>query len=98
MCCVADGVPISEEDFNNACCILSQFKIKDISKVDDLVNEVYEECYGINRGILTDNIKINRNATRKHTNTSFDDMDRDLKRLFLERTKFDNRLYKYFIK
>jgi hypothetical protein len=96
--CVRDGATISEEDFKTVCNILKNFKIVDITKTDNLIDEVFMECYGVTRDIIKDHKNINKNATQKVINKSFDNLNDELKQLFLERTKFDNQLYDYFIK
>jgi hypothetical protein len=98
LACVRDGATISEEDFKTVCNILKNFKIVDITKTDNLIDEVFMECYGVTRDIIKDHKNINKNATQKVINKSFDNLNDELKQLFLERTKFDNRLYDYFIK
>ncbi len=95
---VRDGAAISEEEFKTACNILKCFKIADITKADNLIDEVFIECYGVTRDIIKSTDNINKNATQKLVNKTFNELSEELKQLFLERTKFDNRLYDYFIK
>ena len=42
---IPDSREITEEDYYQACFILDQFKIKDISKTDFLINEAFIEYY-----------------------------------------------------
>jgi len=98
LACVRDEVLISEEDFKTACNILENFKIADITKTDDLIDEVFMECYGVTKDIIKNTTTINKNSTQKVICQSFDNLNDELKQFFLERTKFDNRLYEFFIK
>jgi hypothetical protein len=95
---VRDGADMSEKDFKTACDILENFKIADIAKTDNLIDDVFTECYGVTRHIIKDDKDFNKNATEKHIKKRFNELDDELKQLFLERTKFDNRLYDYFIR
>ena len=94
---ILDGRPIKEEDFAGACRILHKFKITDVSKTDTLIDEVFRKCYGLNRSAMReDPWDFNKNATLG-VKRAFCDLDEETQDLFLERTKFDLRLYKYFI-
>jgi len=96
LCGIFDGAPITEENFEEACLILSKFKMADVSKTDALIEEVFRKCYGLNRSAIQDERDFNKNAT-SGVKRNLCDLDEETQDLFLERTKFDLRLYKYFI-
>jgi hypothetical protein len=93
---ISDGSPITEEDFSEARLILNKFKIADVSKIDTLINGVFEKCYGLNTGAIQDARDFNKNAT-SGSKRAFRDLDEETQNLFLQRTAFDRRLYAHFI-
>ena len=88
----------NEEIFNKACIILDEFKIKDIKHTDELIDEVFTECYNISQNIVDNNDRsVFKNSTSSDTFV-FDDLDEKTKNAFLTRTEFDRKLYtKYCI-
>jgi hypothetical protein len=95
---ISDDQPITENDFNQTCFILNQFKIKDISKTDELINEVFFECYGVDQNIITDRMsKINRNITSNKQEITFDALSEDTKPQFLKRTYWDQQIYERYV-
>ena len=95
---ITDSEIINEEIFNKACIILDEFKIKDIKHTDELINEVFTECYNISQNIVDNNDRnVFKNSTSSDTFV-FDDLDEKTKNAFLTRTEFDRKLYtKYCI-
>jgi len=95
---ISDDQPITENDFNQTCFILNQFKIKDISKTDELINDVFFECYGVDQNIITDRMsKINRNITSNKQEITFDALSEDTKPQFLKRTYWDQQIYERYV-
>ena len=95
---ISDNEIINEEIFNKACIILDEFKIKDIKHTDELIDEVFTECYNISQNIVDNNDRnVFKNSTSSDTFV-FDDLDEKTKNVFLTRTEFDRKLYtKYCI-
>jgi hypothetical protein len=89
---------ITEEDYYQACFILNQFKIKDVSKTDNLINEVFLECYNIDQSIITNGLRVAKNETLNKQKFYFDQLNEKTKQVFLNRTKFDRRLYDKYCK
>ena len=97
LCDIRDGSCITENQFKQACSILSKFKIEDISNTDKLIDSVFTECYNITRSIMKDCNNISKNTT-KNTEIEFESLNKETRKNFSERTKFDRRLYNRFIK
>jgi hypothetical protein len=95
---ITDSEIINEEIFNRACVVLDEFKIKDIKHTDELINDVFTECYNISQNIVDNNDRnVFKNSTSSDTFV-FDDLDEKTKNAFLTRTEFDRKLYtKYCI-
>jgi hypothetical protein len=95
---ITDSEIINEEIFNRACVVLDEFKIKDIKHTDELINDVFTECYNISQNIVDNNDRnVFKNSTSGDTFV-FDDLDEKTKNAFLTRTEFDRKLYtKYCI-
>ena len=89
---------INEEIFNRACAVLDDFKIKDIKHTDELIDDVFTECYNISQNIVSTNDKnVFKNSTSSDTFV-FDDLDYITRDVFLERTRFDRKLYNKYCK
>lgn len=95
---IPDSREITEEDYYQACFILDQFKIKDISKTDFLINEAFIEYYNIDQSIIINDLsKIKKNETLNKQKICFSELNEETKMTFLRRTEFDRRLYKKYI-
>jgi hypothetical protein len=91
---ITDNEIINEEIFNKACIILDEFKIKDIKHTDELIDEVFKECYNIDQSTASDKDRgVFRNSTSSNSTFTFDDLDEKTKSSFLTRTDFDRKLY-----
>jgi hypothetical protein len=90
---------ITEEDYEHSCFILNQFKIKDISKADNLINEVFLECYNIDQSIITDDLRnIEKNVTLNKNKICFSELNEETKNNFLKRTECDFKIYNKYCK
>lgn len=95
---ITDNELINEEIFNRACAVLDEFKIKDIKHADELIDEVFAECYDISQNIVNINERnVFKNST-SNDSFGFDDLDEITKEFFLKRTEFDKKLYKKYCK
>lgn len=99
---IPDTVNINEHHFNLAEeKYLKNFLITDISKVDNLINDVFHKSYGISQldvegWILKDN--INKNSTSKKIKIKFEDLDPTIQQKFLDRTYWDRKLWERYCK
>jgi len=88
---------ITEEDFSKTCYLLNNFVINDISCVDELLNETFSICYGVTKNSFPDvSFNVNKNITNKKNKTTFDKLDEETKKIFLERTEFDRKIYQKY--
>ena len=97
-----DSVNINGHHFNLAEeKYLKDFIIADISKVDDLINDVFYKSYGISQLHVEDWIlknNINKNSTSKKTKIKIEDLDPAIQQKFLDRTYWDRKLWERYCK
>jgi hypothetical protein len=90
---------ITEEDYEQACFILNRFKIKDITSTNSLIDDVFFQCYEIDTNTIKNELNtFNKNVTLNKQKFYFDQLNEKTKQFFLNRTKFDRRLYDEFCK
>jgi len=80
---------------------LKHFRISDISKVDDLINNVFHGAYGILQSDVEDHIvksNLHRNATTNKLKIKFEDLDPKIQQKFLDRTYWDRKLWERYCK
>ena len=80
---------------------LKHFRISDISKVDDLINSVFNDSYGILQSdveewLLEDN--IHKNATPYKLKIKLENLDPTIQQKFLDRTYWDRKLWQRYCK
>lgn len=93
---ISNNQPINQEHFNRACAILDKFKIADIKYTDDLINNVFRECYGIDQKIIADKvIDIDKNSNPINK-LDFNQLKEETKKFFLQRTEFDRKIYEKY--
>ena len=96
---IPDSKELNEDDFNAACILLDQFKISDISQVDQTIDELFYECYSIKRSdALIDSPEVNKNKQKIKTRILFHELIDQSKQRFLERTFFDKKIYDRYCK
>jgi len=99
---VSNNEEIQNTHYNDTCKLLHTFKIKDISKVDDLINEVFLECHNIAQSSIPDHmidINLNNNSKKNILDTiSLNSLDEHTKNTFLKRTHYERLLYSNFCK
>ena len=94
---IPDNEKITEDAFNEACSILNNFTIKDIFYTDQLLQDTFLTCYGISQNLGDQtSINANKNSNSKKTKIKFDELNEETKKIFLERTEFDKRLYQKY--
>jgi hypothetical protein len=84
---------ITENDFSVACSILNNFYIKDISCTDELIDDVFFNCYGITISDIVTNEIIDKNTTSGKDKISFEQLDKETINIFLVRTELDRNIY-----
>lgn len=80
---------------------LRHFRIADISKVDDLINNVFHGAYGVIQDYVSLDIiekHLDRNETSNKVKINFNDLDEKVAQTFLDRTYWDRKLWKKYCK
>jgi hypothetical protein len=75
---------------------LKDFRISDVSKVDDLINKVFHGAYGIEQSDVEDHViesNLHRNAAPNKLKIKFEDLDPTIQQKFLDRTYWDRKLW-----
>lgn len=73
------------------------FLIKDIKNTDDIINEVLFSCF--KEGLSSLDINTNmRNSTKIKNKITIDDLDKETKQQFLDRTYWDRKLWERYCK
>jgi len=97
MCGLSDDEYIEEFHAEFTKDLLSEFKVYDISKTDQLLNDVFKECYGISFSELPESWSsdIVKNTSSKPGKKLIDinELDEKARELFFERTKHDYSVY-----
>ena len=78
---------------------LKHFRISDISKVDDLINNVFHGAYGIQQSDVEDHViksNLHRNTTPNKLKLKFEDLDPTVQQKFLDRTYWDRKLWERY--
>ena len=95
-----DSQEINEKSFEKACQLLSPFIIKDVSKIDELIHEVFSKKFDDASDILNElktQTDFYKNKSEKKEYPNFLDLKEDTRAFFLERKKYDIGLYKQLI-
>lgn len=91
--------PITEESATLAINKLKDFKIKDIAQVDSLIEEIFSKSYNLSFLDLfksNPDYSLNRHQSSKINTLKFDELSPDLQQKFLDRTKWDRKVYNCF--
>ena len=93
---ISNNISITEKDFENSCDILNIFKITNIKNVDQIMDDVFYECYMLKR----DDVPKERRYIFKNETPipkiNFLDLDRETQDIFLKKTEFDQKIYKRY--
>jgi hypothetical protein len=94
---IKDSEPILEQHFIEVCSQLDGMKVYDITQVDNAIEEAILTCYqlDINTFSLKEWDYIEKNAT-KTKKINFESLSKKHQEVFLERTKWDKRLYEKY--
>jgi len=93
---IRDEEEMNEKHFDKSCEILDKFKISDITKTDLLIDNVFTECFGINRDCgLSKYEAHNKNANLKDK-MHFNELQEETKAIFLRRTTPDRKIYERY--
>lgn len=80
---------------------LGYFRIADVSKVDDVINQVFHGAYGIQQSDVEDHViesNLDRNATPSKLKIKFEDLEPTIQQKFLDRTYWDRKLWERYCK
>jgi hypothetical protein len=75
---------------------LQDFHIQDISSVDALIEKVFLAAYNLSFSQVPKNY-LNKNQSSKTNTLKFDQLSPELQQKFLDRSRWDRKVYKYFI-
>lgn len=93
---ISDNKIIDENDFIKTCEFLDKVRIKDIKNVDQLLNEIFIECYSIDLDEihkLKKNLQIKNESASSKVNIQLSSLEDDVRNIFLNRTVFDYKIY-----
>jgi hypothetical protein len=97
MCNMPDTEGIEEFHYEFVKDLLSEFKVYDISNTDDLLNDVFESCYGISMTDIPEewsiNIVKNTSSHKTAEKVEVSDLNEDVRAAFFERTHHDYLVY-----
>jgi len=98
---ISDNDPITHEDFINTCDFLDNVRIRDISQTNSLIDNIFIECYSIGieylNNFLNKSIQIkNENNTTNSSIIKLFELDKELKSILVNRTKFDYKIYEKY--
>jgi hypothetical protein len=89
-------IPITQDHFEKACEILDRMLVFNVKNVDENLKKIFRYCYDIDTAKLrADSYK---NKTADKIDTTFDSLNDKTKTAFLNQVKWDNDLYKKYIK
>ena len=96
---IPDAAQVTEENYEEACKLLSKCKIADVAMLESLAEEVFLECYNISLDACKAYIGVPAaNYSKALQQLSLEDLNDSEKKIFLERNKFDYRIYNQFLK
>lgn len=91
--------PITEESATLAINKLKDFKIKDITQVDSLIEEIFSKSYNLSFLDLfksNPDYSLNKHQSSKTNTLSFDQLSPELQQKFLDRTYWDRKLWERY--
>jgi len=88
---------INQTHYDLAIKKLQDFYIQDISSVDSLIEKMFLAAYNLSFSQVPKNY-LNKNQSTKTNTLKFDQLSPDLQQKFLDRTRWDRKVYKHFIK
>jgi len=90
--CLKWSDPIDEGHYNIAIEKLKEFYIKDITQVDYLIEEIFSKSYNLSFSKAPESY-LNRNKSSKINTLQFNQLPPRLQQKFLDRTRWDKKLY-----
>ena len=90
--CLKWSDPIDEGHYNIAIEKLKEFYIKDITQVDYLIEEIFSKSYNLSFSKAPESY-LNRNKSSKINTLQFNQLPPKLQQKFLDRTRWDKKLY-----
>lgn len=88
--------PLNQTHYDLAIKKLEDFNIKDITQVDSVIEEVFYKSYNLSFSQAPENY-LNKNQSSKTNTLKFDQLSRELQQKFLDRTRWDRKVYNHFI-
>jgi hypothetical protein len=94
---ITDSDEITVDHYNIACSILDNFKISTVENIDELINYIFKKCYNISLQDINPVSAVQYHRSEYlNDKITFDDLDKPMQDIFLERTKYDRLLYKRY--
>lgn len=96
---MTDNQEITQNHYDKCINIMSNWVIGDIKETDNIINKVFEKCYGIVMSDVESHVvDVWKNDTPNKIKKSFNDLDDKTVEKFLNRTYWDRKLWKEFCK
>ena len=97
LCGIGDTVPIEEYHLDKANSLLINFKAVDIKETNSLLNLIFRRCYKYEMDQIPKewSVNITRNSSSKKDMIEFSDLDESAQKAFINRTQFDEQLYRH---
>ena len=91
---LSDDKDLTDDDYLMTLEELKDFEIFNSNQVDSAIDKIFKECHNISINDI--NINKSRSNTSNHTGVKLEDLDDETQNIFLQRTKYDRKLYKNY--
>ena len=93
-----DNTQPTTQHYDQTCELLDGMRVTDIKHTDQLIDQMFEECYDLSRSTFPDHFESNlhRNATPNKIKIEFNELDDQTQQTFLDRTYWDRKLYERY--
>lgn len=90
-----NNIAVTQEHFNKTCELLDNMRVYNTTETSTALAEVYKECYNIDTSNIKEQIY---NKTANKIDVPFDSLDDQTQHAFLNQTKWDQLIYRRYIK
>lgn len=87
-------IPIEEKHYDQACLIIKQMEVINITELDFKLSDIFLNCYGSESSGIKREVFANK--TKNKINILFRDLDKNTQEKFSEQTKWDKLLFETY--
>ena len=92
-----DDTIITQQHFDEVCNLLNEMHVFNMNNIDESLAKIFKQCYNFNTDTVKKRPVYDNRTSNKNSRIKYYDLDEQTQKVFLEKTKWDQKIYNKYV-